>query len=72
MNAGGGGSVGHGVPLRSFLHRAVVGGNRELELGVEDSVVGGGHEGVDGVGTDGAGTLLKLLCLLDRGCGRTK
>ena len=65
MNAGGGGRVGHGVPLRSFLHRAVVGGNRELELGVEDSVVGGGHEGVNGVGTDGAGTLLQLLCLLD-------
>ena len=64
-------SVGYRVPLRSLFHWAVVWGDGELKLGVEDSVVGG-HEGVDGVGADGPGALLLLLQLLNGSGGWTQ
>ena len=64
----GGSGVGQRVSLRPLLHAAVVGSHRKLELGIEDSVVGG-HEGVDRVGADRSGAVQLLLLLLDRGGG---
>ena len=39
LRPGGGGGVGHRVPLRAFFHRAVVRGDRKLELSVKDPIV---------------------------------